>query len=279
MEPVGGATAAQAGYMPTRATPDAPSATAAAGPALRTSGGEHYARTVRLVLWDIDGTLVDSGGLGPDAFPLAFERTVGRPPAELAAMSGRTDQEIALETLERNGIEDPERLWPEFARALAEAFEPAMRERGRALPGARDAIAALAEVDGIVQSLLTGNVKPNAAVKLGAFDLLLPELDLEIGAYGSDHRHRPALVSIARERAAARHGEESPPEQTVLIGDTPLDVAAGRAGGVRVVGVATGRYGAEALTEAGAHAVLGDLLDTEAVLAAVLASEEKTAPA
>jgi phosphoglycolate phosphatase len=237
---------------------------------------------VRLVLWDIDGTLVDSGGLGPDAFPLAFERTVGRPPAELAAMSGRTDQEIALETLERNGIEEPERLWPEFARALAEAlaeFEPAMRERGRALPGARDAIAALAEVDGIVQSLLTGNVKPNAAVKLSAFDLLLPELDLEIGAYGSDHRHRPALVSIARQRAGARHGHEPPPEQTVLIGDTPLDVAAGRAGGVRVVGVATGRYGAEALAEAGAHAVLGDLLDTDAVVDAVLASAEETAPA
>ena len=237
---------------------------------------------MRLVLWDIDGTLLDSGGVGPDAFPLAFERTVGRPPAELAAMSGRTDHEIALETLELNGIEEPERLWPEFARALAEALaelEPAMRERGRALPGAHDAIAALADADGVVQSLLTGNLKPNAAVKLGAFGLLLPQLDLEIGAYGSDDRQRPALVSIARERAAARHGQAASPEETVLIGDTPLDVAAGRAGGVRVVGVATGRYGTEALTEAGADEVLGDLLDTEAVLAAVLASAERTTPA
>lgn len=233
---------------------------------------------MRLVLWDVDGTLVDNGGVGPHAFPLAFERTVGRPPAELAVMSGRTDHEIALETLELNGIEEPERLWPEFARALAEALaelEPAMRERGRALPGAHAAIAALAEADGVVQSLLTGNLKPNAAVKLGAFGLLLPELDMEIAAYGSDDRHRPTLVSIARERAAAHHGQA--PEQTVLIGDTPLDVAAGRAGGARVVGVATGRYGAEALAEAGADAVLGDLLDTEAVLAAVLASAEKAA--
>lgn len=237
---------------------------------------------MRLVLWDIDGTLLDSGGVGPEAFPLAFERTVGRPPGELAAMSGRTDHEIALETLERNGIEEPERLWPDFAGALAEALaelEPAMRERGRALPGAREAIAALAREDGVVQSLLTGNLKPNAATKLGAFDLLLPELDLSIGAYGSDDRHRPALVSIAQERAAARHGQAPPPEETVLIGDTPRDVAAGRAEGVRVVGVATGRYGAEALTEAGADAVLGDLLDTEAVLAAVLASADKAAPA
>ena len=235
---------------------------------------------MRLVLWDIDGTLVDSGGLGPDAFPLAFERTVGRPPAELPVMSGRTDHEIGLETLERNGIEQPERLWPEFGRALAEALaelEPAMRERGRALPGAREAIAALAELDGVVQSVLTGNLKPNAAVKLGAFGLLLPELDLEIGAYGSDDRHRPALVSIARERAAGRHGQA--PEQIVLIGDTPLDVAAGRAGGARVVGVATGLYGAAALAEAGAHAVLEDLLDTEAVVAAVLASAEEAAHA
>ena len=231
---------------------------------------------MRLVLWDIDGTLVDSGGAGPDAFPLAFERTVGRPPAELAAMSGRTDHEIALETLERTGIDDPERLWPEFASALAEALaelEPAMRERGRALPGAHEAIAALAEADGVVQSLLTGNLKPNAAVKLRAFDLLLPQLDLETGAYGSDDRHRPALVSIARERAVARHGRE--PEQTVLIGDTPLDVAAGRAGAARVVGVASGRHSAEALGEAGADAVLDDLLDTEAVRAAVLAPAEE----
>jgi phosphoglycolate phosphatase-like HAD superfamily hydrolase len=79
--------------------------------------------------------------------------------------------------------------------------------------------------------------------------------------------------------AAARHGRAPAPEETVLVGDTPLDVAAGRAGGVRVVGVATGRYGAEALTEAGADAVLGDLLDTEAVLAAVLAPAEETEPA
>lgn len=233
---------------------------------------------MRLVLWDIDGTLVDSGGVGPDAFPVAFERTVGRPPAKLAAMSGRTDHEIALETLECNGVEDPERLWPEFARALNEALtelEPAMRERGRALPGAHAAIAAVAHADGVVQSVLTGNVKPNAAIKLRAFDLLLPQVDLEIGAYGSDDRHRPALVSIARQRAAARYGRA--PEQTVLIGDTPRDVAAGRAGGVRVVGVGTGRHSVEALAEAGADAVLDDLLDTEAVLAAVVAPAEEAA--
>ncbi len=235
---------------------------------------------MRLVLWDIDGTLVDSGGVAPDAFPLAFERTVGRPAAELAAMSGRTDQAIGLEILERNGFEEPERLWPDFARALAEALaelEPAMRERGRALPGAREAIAALAAADGVVQSLLTGNLKPNAAVKLGAFGLLVPELDFEIGAYGSDDRDRDALVSIARERATARHGQA--PEQTVLIGDTPLDVAAGQAGGARVVGVATGLYDVAALAEAGADALLEDLLDTEAVMVAVLASAEEAAPA
>ncbi len=235
---------------------------------------------MRLVLWDVDGTLVDSAGIGPDAFPLAFERTVGRPAAELPGMAGRTDHEIGLETLERNGIEKPERLWPQFARELAAALaelEPAMRERGRALPGAQEAIAALANAEGVVQSLLTGNLKPNAAVKLGAFGLLLPALDLEIGAYGSDDRHRPTLVSIARERAAARHAQA--PEQTVLIGDTPLDVAAGRAGGARVVGVATGRYSAEALAESGADVVLGDLLDTDAVLAAVLASAEEEAHA
>ena len=225
------------------------------------------------MLWDIDGTLLDSGGAGPAAFPDAFERVVGRQPRELAPMSGRTDWDIALDILERNGVENAESLWPAYAEALAEALaarEAEMAAQGRALPGVREAIAALEEADGVVQTLLTGNIKPNAATKLRAFGLD----DLEIGAYGSDDRQRPALVAVARERAQARHGIELATEDVVLIGDTPRDVEAGRANGARAVGVATGNFTADELDEAGADAVLAGLLDPRAVVAAVLAPSE-----
>lgn len=232
---------------------------------------------MRLVLWDIDGTLVrtagEGGNAGSDAFFDAFERVVGYRPRELAKMAGRTDHEIALATLELHGVEDPEALWPDFSTTLAEALaarEGQMRTQGRALPGAREAIAALGEADGVVQSLLTGNVEANARTKLRAFGLG-EGLDFEIGAYGSDDRHRPTLVSIARRRAAAKFGAEPAPEDIVLIGDTPRDVAAGLAGGTRVVGVATGQYTAAELEDAGADVVLPDLRDTQAVVAAVLA--------
>ena len=228
------------------------------------------------VLWDIDGTLLDSGGAGRDAFALAFERTVGRPARELVEMAGKTDHQIAVETLELGGVEDGERLWPEFAGALAEALvelEPVMRARGRALPGAREAIAALAQVDGTVQSVLTGNIRPNAATKLEAFGLAR-HLDLDVGAYGSDDAWRPGLVSIARERLRAERGDGIGAEVIVLVGDTPRDVEAGREGGARVVGVATGLHTVDELAAAGADAVLQDLRDGDAVLAAVAGERE-----
>ncbi len=127
----------------------------------------------------------------------------------------------------------------------------------------------LGREQGVLQSLLTGNIEPNAAVKLGAFGLDR-HLDFEVGAYGSDHPVRGELVAIARRKAERKHGLTIKPGQVVLVGDTPLDIAAAREGGARAIGVATGPYGGEALNESGADAVLPDLGDTEAVLAAVL---------
>jgi phosphoglycolate phosphatase-like HAD superfamily hydrolase len=145
-----------------------------------------------------------------------------------------------------------------------------LRERGRAYSGAHEALARLDRESGVLQSLLTGNIAPNAAVKLGAFGLDR-HLDFEIGAYGSDHHMRGKLVAIARGKAEQKFGLSIDPRQVVVIGDTPLDVAAAKEGGARAVAVATGPYEAQALREAGAEAVLPDLSDTEAVLAAVLA--------
>jgi phosphoglycolate phosphatase-like HAD superfamily hydrolase len=195
----------------------------------------------RLVLWDIDGTLVQAGDVGRDIFTEAFQAVLGRAPDQVAArmlaMAGRTDPEIALEFLAAHEIAEGERHLPAFSDALVTALAAkaaVIRERGRALPGARETLAALGRADGVVQSLLTGNVQPNALLKLASFELD-GYLDLEVGGFGSDHRHRPSLVEVARTKAERKYGTAFAGTATVLVGDTPLDVAAGRAGGARVV--------------------------------------------
>ena len=230
----------------------------------------------RLVLWDIDGTLVQAGEVGRDIFTEAFQAVVGRAPDQVAArtlaMAGRTDPEIALEFLAAHEIAEGATHLPAFSEALVTALAAKaalIRERGRALPGARATLAALGRTEGVVQSLLTGNVEPNALLKLASFELD-GYLDFEVGGFGSDHHHRPSLVEVARTKAEAKYGTAFAGPATVLVGDTPLDVAAGRAGGARVVAVATGPYGVEELESTGADAVLADLRDTEAALGAIL---------
>jgi phosphoglycolate phosphatase-like HAD superfamily hydrolase len=230
----------------------------------------------RLVLWDIDGTLVQAGEVGRDIFTEAFQAVLGHAPdqvtAKALAMAGRTDPEIALEFLAAHEIAEGERHLPAFSEALVSALATKaalIRERGRALPGARETLAELGRSDGVVQSLLTGNVQPNALLKLASFELD-GYLDFDVGGFGSDHHHRPSLVEVARRKASRKYGTSFDGAATVLVGDTPLDVAAGRTGGARVVAVATGSYGVDDLMAADADAVLEDLRDTEAALAAIL---------
>jgi phosphoglycolate phosphatase-like HAD superfamily hydrolase len=143
-----------------------------------------------------------------------------------------------------------------------------MRRRGRALPGAEDALRALAEREDVIQSVLTGNTKESAALKLRAFGLDR-YLDLDIGAYGTDDDTRANLVKIARQRAEQAHGVRLSPETTALIGDTPNDVIAAHDGGGRIIAVATGSDSADDLADAGAETVLDDLADTSELLAAI----------
>jgi len=227
---------------------------------------------VRLVLWDVDGTLVDTAGHGWRAFGEAFESLFGRPAEGLVPLAGRTDHEIALSILDRNRVGEGEshlpRMWEALAKALSGRQER-MRSEGRALPGAAEALAALDARDDVIQSLLTGNIEANAATKLAAFGLER-HVDLEIGGYGSDHGVRSELVAIACAKTNAKHGVELSPSDAVLIGDTPLDVDAARQAGARAVAVATGPHDENELRERGADAVLPDLRDTDAVFAAVL---------
>jgi phosphoglycolate phosphatase len=157
-----------------------------------------------LVLWDIDGTLVDSAGHGRHAFEEAFEAVVGRDP-DWVEYAGRTDHQIALSMLNGSAERLPEVL-VQLAERLA-ARKDAIAAEGRVYPGVRETLQALHEADGVVNSLLTGNIEANAAVKVGAFGLDR-WLDFEAGAYGSDpHERRSDLVAVARERAAARYAQ------------------------------------------------------------------------
>jgi phosphoglycolate phosphatase len=233
----------------------------------------------RLVLWDIDYTLVDAGGLSQHLYGTVFAGLFGRELAAVASMAGRTDRAIILDTLTRAGVGEPGRHVEAFIRGLtsgAAPFGERVRARGRVLPGAAEALAALDQLaagqarGGVVQSVLTGNIRPLAEVKLGALGLAR-YLDLDIGAYGDAHEQRAELVSLARRAAAAAvYGADFGGTATVIIGDTPFDVQAALAGGARAVAVATGGSTMDELAAAGPHAVLSDLADTGRVVAAIL---------
>ena len=224
-----------------------------------------------LLLWDIDHTLTENNGVNKEIYALAFEMLTGQPPQHRARTDGRTEPEIMRDMLARHGMEASPDQMARVPGALAEATlanVQKLRERGCALPGARSALAAFQAMPEVVQSVLSGNIWPDAVAKLAAFGLD-GFMDFEAGGYGSDHEHRPALVAVAQQRAAARYGAAFTAVNTVLVGDTLRDVRAGREGGARVVAVATGSDDAGSLRAEGADIVLPDLRNTGAVVAAV----------
>jgi phosphoglycolate phosphatase-like HAD superfamily hydrolase len=219
-----------------------------------------------LVLWDVDGTLVRTAGHGRYAFEEAFQTVVGHVP-EPVDYAGRTDKQIAL-TMLAGEAEHLPRVLDELAAAL-ELRRELIRAEGYAYPGVPEALEALHAREDVIQSLLTGNIRPNAEIKVSAFGLER-WLDFDVGAYGSDpHEERSDLVAVARERAAAKYRE---PTGAVLVGDTPLDVRAAHEAGARAVAVATGFADPQALRSSGPDAYLEDLADTAAAVAAITAT-------
>lgn len=231
-----------------------------------------------LVLWDVDHTLLNAGGGGIRVYAAALREMFGLElPAEAATvpMAGRTDRAIAVDLLAVSGVADPRARVDEFQAVQADCarrMQSLFRASGRVLPGARDALASLAEPRPglhVVQSLLTGNVRGLAEIKLGAVGLT-EHLDLDAGAYGTESEVRADLVAVARRNAAKRYGEDFGGAATVLVGDTPLDVQAALAADARAIGVATGNYNVAELRAAGAHVALPDLADTASTVGAIL---------
>jgi phosphoglycolate phosphatase-like HAD superfamily hydrolase len=222
------------------------------------------------VLWDIDHTLIELRRFHYALYSAAFAETFGRVPNNLPDMSGRTDRESSTRLLQAHGIDATEEtlklLWVELARQL-EARKAELPNVGHITDGAEAALRAISRTD-LYQSVLTGNLRVLAEGKLAAFGLTA-YLDLDIGAYGEDGTQRSELVAVARARLLAKRRATVAPAETVLIGDTPLDIKAARDSGARVIGVATGRSSADVLADSGADIVLPDLAQTEVVTKAL----------
>ncbi|MCP2247696.1 HAD family hydrolase [Lentzea aerocolonigenes] len=218
----------------------------------------------QLVLWDIDHTLLQSRGMGREMYERAIPAAFGQPFRQLADVSGRTELDIIAETLKLHGIEPTDEATSKLVDALIDSYEVGRDEfasRARVLPGAREALTALAAEPTVHQGVLTGNLRAVARIKLVALGLE-QFLDLVTSSYGDDHADRAELVAIARERAAQQLDTQFHLDDTVLIGDTPRDVAAALTAGVQVIAVASGRSSVEDLHAAGASKVLADLKDT-----------------
>ncbi len=230
------------------------------------------------MLWDVDYTLADTDGVGRHLYQIALGELYGlEMPRLIQSMAGRTDSAIALEVLTAAGVAEPASQVARFQDALAARapeLESLVRERGKALPGAADVLAALsgpAYAGRVVQSLLTGNIPVLARVKLGALGLT-QHLDLSVGAYGDVSALRADLVPVARRNATGRYGADFAGRATVLVGDTPNDVQAAAVHEARSVAVATGSFTVEQLAEAGADVVLADLTNTAEVVSAIVAA-------
>lgn len=236
----------------------------------------------RLVLWNIDLTLVDVGQVTREACADAFGQVTGRRLVQLPSSAGRTDSEVFFEALALNAPElvdeDAQRLLTAYNDALTRAFEvrrDLLTTRGRLLPGAKEALTAVAGLPGVLQTVLTGTIRPNAIVKLRAFGLD-GLIDAEIGGFGSDAYPKGTLIQVTRLRAAESRGVSLTEQGSVYIGDSPRDVDAARVGGARSIAVVSGRATHAELAAAGADAVLADLADTEAVVRTI---DELTLPA
>ena len=223
------------------------------------------------MLFDIDGTLVVTGGAGQRAMNRAFADVFGIPDAFMhVELAGRTDTSILGDAFERQRMT----AGPAEVRAFRERYLVCLREEvprpgrdKRVLPGITPLLDALAPERQVFLGLLTGNFADAAEVKLGHFDLWRY---FRCGAFGEDAHDRNHLVPVAlgraRDHGLPRHVE---PEHVVVIGDTPRDVACAHAHGARVIAVATGQYDRAALEQAGADVVFEDFSETDAVLRAL----------
>jgi phosphoglycolate phosphatase len=225
-------------------------------------------RPDKLLLWDIDGTLVSTGRAGEFALEDSIRANFGEAP-DLGGVeiAGRTDRAIAMQVICKYGrepnLENVARFLDGYVNALARRL-PERKPFGTVYAGITSILDEVQRRPDLAQGLLTGNIHRGAKLKLEHYDVFHY---FEFGAFADDHHDRNALPPFARARAEARYEVEFPPHRIFVIGDTPHDVACGKAIGARTIAVATGRFSIDELRACGADAVFADFSDTAAFFA------------
>ena len=228
---------------------------------------------MKLVLFDIDGTLLRGDGAARRAFEGALTEVFGSSGDPRVRYDGKTDRQIAREVMRGEGYDDAE-IDRRLDATVAGYLERLRREVAdgarhfERLPGVNELLDALEPMDDVVLGLLTGNVAGGASVKLAAAGI--DRARFRVNAFGCDAEHRPDLPAVARQRAQELLGIELAGDDLVVVGDTPADIQCARPLGARSVGVTTGRYSAEELAEHGPSAVIPSFADTGAAVAAIL---------
>lgn len=227
----------------------------------------------RLLLFDIDGTLVVTNGVGRTAVRDALSAHVGGAfEVDGVRFSGRTDRSIMRDLLAHNDClpSDPEEQEEAITKALAVyahfASSRMTAEVVQVLPGVHALLTALKE-EAVDIALLTGNVARMAEAKLQAVALWD---HFPFGAFGDDHEERSALPDVALDAARRHHGDTYKAQEIVIIGDTEQDILCGRGHGARSVAVCTGRFSRDELAPHQPDVLFDDLEDTDRVLSALL---------
>ncbi len=219
----------------------------------------------RLLLFDIDGTLITSGGAGEGALLDAVKQRFGiQEDLHGITIAGATDAYIARMILEKNSLPaSPENITALLDGYLSFLSARLTQHKGYVLPGIISLLDRLRQGKDCVVALLTGNLVRGAQIKLshyGVWDYF------EFGAFADDHHDRNELPRFACARALEAHGEEFPPERVFVIGDTPRDIECGKVIGAKTVAIATGNYSRSELLEHKPDFLFDDLSDTDAVI-------------
>jgi len=220
---------------------------------------------MKFILFDIDGTIMDSGGAGTRAMDTAFMELFSvRNAFQTISMAGKTDMQILKEGLELHNIDYSNGVIPEFYRSYIRYLKQNIGDAlGHVKPGIREALRELQAQKEFILGLLTGNIEEGARIKLDFFGL---NDYFNIGAFGNDDEDRDRLLPVAVDKLFKRNSLHVSFRDCIVIGDTPRDVSCSKPYGAFSVAVATGPYSAATLSEAGADVVLNDLSDTEAFM-------------
>jgi phosphoglycolate phosphatase-like HAD superfamily hydrolase len=228
---------------------------------------------MRLVLFDIDGTLLSSEGIGRTAMRRALGSIFGSPGNPAYRYDGKTDKQIVRDVMRLEGHSD-EYIDSQMEKVM-EVYLEGLRENAksgkfnvRPLEGVVELLDALEPRNDVVLGLLTGNVEPGARTKLIAAGINPDRF--RINAFGSDHELRPELPAIAQRRASEELGLDIERGRMVVIGDTPADIACGRSLGAKAIGVASGHYTVEQLEEHDPYAVFPSLANTQELLESIV---------